>query len=56
MHDIRVSTEQLRAAAAWAEPGEGMDAVGLSTDKDGRLLVTQGDEFAAFAIDGTRID
>ena len=52
MDTIIITTDQLHAAAAWAETGEHMAAVTLTTDGGGLLRVSQGDDGAAFAADG----
>ena len=48
---ITITAEQLAAAAAWAETGEDMADVTLRAD-DRMLLVSQGDEYAAFDTGG----
>jgi hypothetical protein len=51
LFDLSCSAEQLRAAAAWATPGEKMAPVELLVD-DRMLLVSQGDDRAAFDTGG----
>lgn len=46
-YDVRITPEQLKAAAAWAQAGDGMAAVELAAD-DRMLVAEQGDEINAW--------
>lgn len=52
MNTIRITPEQLAAAADWACSGPDMAAVTLIAGDSGLLQVRQGDDGTAFSADG----
>lgn len=44
LYDIRLTAEQLAAAAAWAVAGKSFTAVELKREPNGSITVAQGDD------------